>query len=60
MPKWIPYGENFIVGDVLRWKEPIWEAPHMGKAAGAGKEPCPIIGDRWSLPKCCKSTMTVR
>ena len=22
--KWIPCGEKFIVGDVIRWIEPIW------------------------------------
>lgn len=25
MPRWIPCGENFIVGDVVRWKEAIWK-----------------------------------
>lgn len=24
MPKWIPCGEKFIVGDVVRWNEAIW------------------------------------
>jgi hypothetical protein len=24
MPKWIPCGEKFIVGDVVRWKEAVW------------------------------------
>ncbi len=24
MQKWIPCGEKFIVGDVIRWIEPIW------------------------------------
>lgn len=24
MDKWIPCGEKFIVGDVIRWNEPIW------------------------------------
>jgi hypothetical protein len=23
-PKWIPCGEKFIVGDVVRWKEAVW------------------------------------
>jgi hypothetical protein len=24
MTRWIPCGEGFIVGDVVRWKEPVW------------------------------------
>ena len=24
MPKWIACGENFIIGDVVRWKEAVW------------------------------------
>ena len=24
MGEWIPCGEQFIVGDVIRWTEPIW------------------------------------
>ena len=24
MGKWVPCGESFIVGDVIRWTEPIW------------------------------------
>ena len=24
MPKWIPCGEKFIVGDVVRWREAVW------------------------------------
>ena len=24
MPKWIPCGEKFIIGDVVRWKEAVW------------------------------------
>jgi hypothetical protein len=24
MDKWIPCGEKFIVGDVVRWTEPVW------------------------------------
>lgn len=25
MQKWIPCGESFIVGDVIRWREPVWK-----------------------------------
>lgn len=25
MPRWVPCDQNFIVGDVIRWKEPIWK-----------------------------------
>jgi len=25
MPKWIPCGESFVTGDVVRWKEPVWK-----------------------------------
>jgi len=24
MTRWIPCGERFIVGDVVRWTEPVW------------------------------------
>ena len=24
MTRWIPCGEEFIVGDVVRWTEPVW------------------------------------
>lgn len=39
MAKWMPCGENFIVGDVLRWKEPVWK-PRAKR--GRGK----VIGER--------------
>src|SRR5665647_3872968 len=25
MSKWIPCGEHFIVGDVIRWREIVWK-----------------------------------
>jgi hypothetical protein len=24
MPKWIPCGEKFVIGNVVRWKEAVW------------------------------------
>ena len=39
MAKWIPCGETFITGDVLRWTEPIWK-PRAKR--GRGK----VIGER--------------
>lgn len=40
MPRWIPCGENFIVGDVVRWKEAIWKP--RTRAKGRPK----VIGER--------------
>lgn len=31
MAKWIPCGTDFIVGDVLRWREPAWRPKELGR-----------------------------
>jgi len=43
MGKWIPCGERFIVGDVIRWTEPIWLESAKKKK---GKKAVRKIGER--------------
>jgi hypothetical protein len=43
MGKWIPCGEKFIVGDVIRWTEPIWHEP---RKKTKGKKAVQKIGER--------------
>jgi hypothetical protein len=41
--KWIPCGEKFIVGDVIRWIEPIWQELKKKKK---GKKKVEKLGTR--------------
>jgi len=43
MGKWVPCGESFIVGDVIRWTEPIWLESRKKKK---GKKAVRKIGER--------------
>ena len=43
MGKWVPCGESFIVGDVIRWTEPIWLESAKKKK---GKKAVRKIGER--------------
>ena len=40
MPKWMPFNGRFVVGDVYRWREPVWK-PKARKTSKAVK-----IGER--------------
>ena len=42
--KWIPCGEKFIVGDVIRWIEPIWL--ELKKKKKGGKKKVEKLGTR--------------
>ena len=42
--KWIPCGEKFIVGDVIRWIEPIWL--ELKKKRKGGKKKVEKLGTR--------------
>jgi CRISPR/Cas system-associated endonuclease Cas1 len=39
MPKWMPFHGRFVVGDVYRWKEPVWKqkARKTSKAVKIGE-----------------------
>ena len=43
MKKWVPCGESFVVGDVIRWTEPIWLESAKKKK---GKQAVRKIGER--------------
>ena len=43
MGKWIPCGEKFIVGDVIRWTEPMWLEPKKKRKT---KKPVQKVGER--------------
>jgi len=43
MGKWVPCGERFIVGDVIRWTEPVWVE---GGKKKKGKKAIRKIGER--------------
>lgn len=43
MPKWIPCGDKFIVGDVVRWTETIWLELRKKKK---GKKRLEKLGER--------------
>ena len=40
MSRWIPCGETFIVGDVIRWREPVWKQKQSARAKSR------MIGER--------------
>ena len=43
MGKWVPCGESFVVGDVIRWTEPMWLESGKRKK---GKKAVRKIGER--------------
>jgi len=54
--KWIPCGEKFIVGDVIRWIEPIWQELKKKKK---GKKKVEELGTRRVTAEVRKLTLAV-